>query len=119
MAKGEITHIEFPADDVERAKRFYSAVAGWEFSEMEGLPNYWLFRTAEGAGGGLGMRGETVGTVIRIYISVDKLEPAVAAAEANGGSVVTAPSDVPGQGRYAVLRDPEGSEIALWESLPA
>jgi predicted enzyme related to lactoylglutathione lyase len=25
MAKGEITHIEFPADDVERAKRFYAA----------------------------------------------------------------------------------------------
>ena len=119
MAKGEITHIEFPADDVERAKRFYSAVAGWEFSEMEGLPGYWLFRTAEGSGGGLGVRGESVGTVIRIYISVDKLEPAVAAAEANGGSVVTPPSNVPGQGRYAVLRDPEGSESALWESLPA
>ena len=35
MAKGEITHIEFPADDVERAKRFDSAVAGGEFNAME------------------------------------------------------------------------------------
>jgi predicted enzyme related to lactoylglutathione lyase len=116
MAKGEITHIEIPADDVERAKRFYAAVAGWDFSEMDGFPNYWLFRTSEGSGGGLGQRGESVGDVIRIYITVDKLEPAVSAAEANGGSVTTPPSDVPGQGRYAVIRDPEGSEIALWES---
>lgn len=116
MAKGEITHIEIPADDVGRAKRFYAAVAGWDFSEMEGFPDYWLFRTSEGSGGGLGKRGESVGNVIRIYITVDKLEPAVAAAEVNGGSVTTPPSDVPGQGRYAVVRDPEGSEVALWES---
>ena len=34
MAKGEVTHIEFPADDVERAKRFYSAVVGWDFGEI-------------------------------------------------------------------------------------
>ena len=119
MAKGEITHIEIPADDVERAKRFYAAVAGWDFSEMEGIPDYWLFRTGEGSGGGLGKRGESVGNVIRIYINVDKLEPAVAAAEENGGSVTTPPSDVPGQGRYAVIRDPEGSEIGLWESTTA
>lgn len=118
MAKGEITHIEFPADDAERAKRFYSAVAGWEFSEMEGFPNYWLFRTTDTSGGGLGTRGESVSDVIRVYINVDKLETAVAAAEANGGSVITPPSDVPGQGRYAAIRDSEGNEVGLWESAP-
>jgi predicted enzyme related to lactoylglutathione lyase len=119
MANGEITHIEFPADDVERAKRFYAAVAGWEFGEMEGFPNYWLFRTSETAGGGLGRRGDSVSDVIRVYISVDKLEPAVAAAEANGGTVITPPSDVPGQGRYAAVRDSEGNEVGLWEAAPA
>jgi uncharacterized protein len=119
MAKGEMTHIEFPADDVERAKRFYSAVAGWEFDAMEGFPNYWFFRTSEAAGGGLGKRGDSVGKVIRVYINVDSLEPAVAAAEANGGTVVTPPTDVPGQGRFAAVTDSEGNEIGLWESAPA
>lgn len=116
MAKGEITHVELPADDVERAKRFYSAVAGWEFGEMEGFPDYWLFRSSKASGGGLGKRGESVGDVIRVYITVDKLETAVAAAEANGGSVITPPSDVPGQGRFAAVRDSEGNEIGLWEN---
>ena len=37
MAKGTISHIEFPADDIERAKKFYAAVAGWEFNEMDGM----------------------------------------------------------------------------------
>jgi uncharacterized protein len=116
MAKGEITHLEIPADDVERAKRFYGAVAGWEFGEMDGFPGYFLFRTGEQSGGGLGRRGESVGNVVRVYISVDRLEDGIAAAEANGGTVTAPPSEVPGQGRYAVVNDPEGNEIALWES---
>jgi len=116
MATGTISHIEFPADDVERAKRFYGAVAGWEFSEMDGIPGYFLFRTSSEAGGGLGKRGESVGGVVRVYIDVDDLEAAVAAATANGGTVVTAPSDIPGQGRYAAVNDPEGNEIGLYES---
>ena len=116
MAKGEITHIEFPADDIERAKRFYSAVARWELGEMDGMPGYWLFRTGETAGGGIGKRGESVGSVVRVYITVDNLVSAVAAAEANGGALITPPSEVPGMGRYAAVRDSEGSEIGLWES---
>ncbi len=36
MAHGEINHIEFPADDPERAMAFYKAVAGWEFAAMDG-----------------------------------------------------------------------------------
>ena len=32
---------------------------------------------------------------------------------------MTSPAqDVPGQGRFAVVRDSEGTEIALWENLP-
>jgi uncharacterized protein len=116
MAKGTITHVEFPADDPARARRFYEAVAGWEFGEMPEFPNYYLFRTEEAHGGGLGRRNETVGPVIRVYITVDKLEDAVAAAEANGGKVLTPPTDIPGQGRYAAVDDSEGNEIGLWEN---
>jgi hypothetical protein len=119
MAKGEITHIEFPADDPERAKKFYNAVAGWEFGSMDAFPDYWLFRTSDQAGGGLGKRGQSVGNAIRVYITVDSLEKAVAAAKANGGTVTVEPADIPGQGRYAVVTDTEGSEIGLWESTPA
>lgn len=118
MTKGTITHIEFPADDVERARRFYAAVAGWDLSETEGFPGYFMFRSEEGHGGGLGKRGESVGQVVRVYITVDRLEDAIAAAEANGGSVIQPATDVPGMGRYAAVRDSEGSEIGLWENAP-
>jgi predicted enzyme related to lactoylglutathione lyase len=116
MATGQITHVEIPADDVDRARRFYGAVAGWEFSSMEGFPDYWLFRSGEGSGGAIGKRGESVGTVIRNYIEVASIDAAAEAASRHGGTVVTGRTEVPGQGFYAVLLDPEANEIALWEN---
>ena len=71
MARGEIAHIEFPADDLERAKAFYGAVAGWEFGQMPEFGDYELFRTGETTGGAIGLRGRSVGQAIRIYINVD------------------------------------------------
>jgi predicted enzyme related to lactoylglutathione lyase len=86
---------------------------------MEGYPDYFLFQSGEeGHGGGIGTRGEAVASTIRIYITVDKLEDAIAAAEENGGAVTSAPQDVPGQGRFAAVRDSEGTEVGLWETLP-
>ncbi len=117
MAKGEITHVEIPADDPERAKRFYAAVAGWSYDTMDGMPEYWMFRTSDESGGAIGTRGQSVGSVLRAYITVDRLEDGIEAATANGGSVVTEPTDVPGQGRFAAVRDPEGNEIGLWQTV--
>ncbi len=119
MARGQITHIELPADDVERAKRFYGAVAGWEFGESEGFPGYFMFRTGEGSGGAIGKRGESVGTVVRDYIEVDRVEDAVRAAEEHGGRVIERLVELPGMGRYAVVLDSEGTEIGLWETVRA
>jgi predicted enzyme related to lactoylglutathione lyase len=114
-----ITHIEFPADDMDRAKAFYAAVAGWEFQPMEGFPDYELFSTGEGTGGAIGARGTSTGQQVRVFITVPDLEQALAAAQEHGGSLVEGPVDLEGTGRYVVVTDPEGSEIALWQDPPA
>jgi len=119
MPGGRITHVEFPADDMERAKRFYSAVADWEFQPMEGFPDYDLFSTGDRTGGAIGARGTSTGNTIRVFITVDDLEGARDAAAANGGTIVEDVTEVPGQGRYVVAKDPEGTEIALWQDAAA
>src|SRR6476660_7843622 len=116
MAHGEINHIEFPADDPARAMRFYTAVAGWAFSAMEGMPDYWVFRFADGFGGGIGKRGVTTGQVVRDYSEVASIEDALAAAERTGGSVKEPTSEIPGLGWFAVVNDPEGNEVGLFQS---
>ncbi len=119
MAHGEINHIEFPADDPERAMRFYEAVAGWQFSAMDGMPDYWVFRSGEGCGGAVGKRGVSTGTVIRDYIEVDSIEHALAAAERTGGTTKEGKSEIPGFGWFAVVIDPEGTEVGLFQSSAA
>jgi predicted enzyme related to lactoylglutathione lyase len=116
MAHGEINHVEFPADDPERAKKFYGAVAGWEFGEMPEFPDYYLFRTSEGYGGAIGKRDVSTGHNLRIYIEVSAMDDALAAATANGGSVKESKTEIQGMGWFAVVIDPEGSEVGLFQS---
>ncbi len=115
MTHGQINHIEFPADDPERAMAFYKAVAGWEFSAMEGMPDYWVFSNGEGYGGAIGVRNGSTGRMIRNYITVDSIDDALAAAERTGGSVTEAKAEIPGMGWFAVVTDPEGSEVGLYQ----
>jgi predicted enzyme related to lactoylglutathione lyase len=117
MAHGQITHIEFPADDTERAQRFYSELCGWTFEGYEALPGYFLFNTGsiESAGGAIGQRGTATGDKLRIYITVDSIDEALAKVEGLGGKIVSPKSAIPGQGSYAVINDSEGSEVGLYE----
>ena len=108
MAHGEINHIEFPADDPERAKAFYGAVAGWEFSTMPDFADYYLFRTSEGYGGAIGKRDVSTGHILRIYIEVKSMDDALAAAERTGGTVKEPKQEIPGMGWFAVVIDPDG-----------
>ena len=98
--------------------RFYEAVAGWQFSAMDGMPDYWVFRSGEGYGGGVGKRGVTTGHVVRDYIEVNSIDEAVAAGQRTGGTVKEAKSEIPGMGWFAVLIDTEGNEIGLFQSAP-
>ena len=119
MARGEMTHLEIPADDPARAQRFWEGIAGWSFSSMEEFPDYYLFRTGPGQGGAIGKRGESAGSVVRNYVEVDSIDSTLAKVEELGGSVVLARTEVPGQGWYAVINDTEGNEMGLWENPPA
>lgn len=117
MAHGQITHIEFPGDDTDRAQRFYSELFGWKFEGYEQLPGYFVFSTGkiESSGGAVGQRGTATGEKLRIYVTVDSIDEALAKVEGLGGTIVSPKSAIPGQGSYAVINDCEGTEVGLYE----
>lgn len=119
MQHGDFTHIEIPADDPERAKRFYSEIFGWTFApEPPGFEGYHMFRTPAGeagAGGAIGKRGEMAPEKLRTYVQVDSIDETLAKVTELGGTVVEPRAEVPGIGWYAVFRDSETNEMALWE----
>ena len=48
---GEVVHVEFPSEDVDRAQRFWSSLFGWSFGDS-GMPgmDYRMARLSETAG---------------------------------------------------------------------
>ena len=121
MTHGDYNHVEIPADDMDRAKRFYASVFGWTFEAAPSFPDYFLYQTPSGegsVGGGLGKRSVTSEEEIRNYIEVDSVDRALVRVAEMGGSVLTGKSDIPGVGWFALVRDSEGNRIGLFEALP-
>jgi hypothetical protein len=124
MTHGTFVWNELYTRDVEKAKAFYAATLGWTF---EGMPmphqdrTYWVARLAgKPIAGLMDMRGivpdedppHWLG-----YIEVDDIDRCVATIEANGGSIVRQPFDVPNVGRIAIGADPTGAFLAWITSI--
>lgn len=104
----ELTLVEFPADDSERARRFWEGLLGQPFAErMEGEGRGRQTRE-EGVALGLHERGQGPGDRFSLpYFTVADLGEALARVEALGGEVVH-----PGE-KWAICRDSEGSPFGL------
>lgn len=121
MPHGDFTHIEIPADDLERAKRFYGELFGWSFQTAPGFEGYEMFTPPSGGeqlGGAIGQRGSMAPEQVRDYIEVSSIDETLPRVTELGGTVVEAKSEVPEMGWYAVITDSEGSQFGLWERMP-
>lgn len=115
MAHGDITHIDIPASDQARAMAFYSSVFGWSIAEIPGYEGYPMWRAPNGiSGGGIARRSAELATPLS-YVEVDSIDDAVARVESGGGQVVTVKTPIDDTSWYAVITDPEGNHIGLYE----
>ena len=100
--------IEFPADDPERARRFWEGLLGVALEPRSGAEGEgWQTR---GGGPALGVheRGRGPGDRFSLpYFAVDDLADALERVEQLGGTVIH-----PGE-RWAVCKDSEGSPFGL------
>lgn len=126
-----IVHFEIPADQPERAAKFYRELFGWEISRYENSADdregfeYWMVRTVPtdaegqptrpGVNGGL-MRRMMPGQTPVNYIGVANVDEFVRKAERLGAKVLMSKQPVPGMGWFAQLTDPEGNVFAIWQT---
>jgi uncharacterized protein len=108
--------IEFPADDPERARRFWSGVLGLELEpRREGEGEGWQTHTGAPAIG-VHVRGRGPGDSFSLpYFAVDDLVAALERVSANGGAVVHPPAGSPASAREArsrFRRSPRAGEQA-------
>jgi len=103
-----ITLVEFPADDLERAQRFWQGVLEVELEPRREGEGQGSQTHAGGAELGVHERGRGPGDRVSLpYFAVDDLESAIARVVELGGEVIH-----PGR-RWVICRDSEGSPFGL------
>ena len=110
-----VVHFEIPADDVGRAKTFYSKLFGWEIKEIPNM-DYWIITTSgeKAVGGGM-MKRQNSAQAITNYIDVPCVDKFSAEVERLGGKVVLPKTPVPGMGYFAICLDTENNAFGIWE----
>lgn len=124
-----IVHFEIPADNVERARKFYSTLFGWKIERIEvkkdgETMDYWMISTSS-EGNDNGKSPHLEGGLIKRqhpqqpnlnYISVSSIDEYSSKVKELGGKVVMPKTEITGYGFFAVCIDTENNAFALWES---
>ena len=109
----KIDYIEIPANDLAKAKTFYSAVFNWKFEDYG--PEYCAFNDGRLNGGFFRSQQHTStanGSAL-VVLYADDLEATLTRVEAHGGTIVRDIFAFPG-GRRFHFADSNGNELAVW-----
>ena len=121
---GNPVWIDFGSNDFEASKKFYTDLFGWTFEDGgEQVGHYNMIRK-DGAlvGGAMNTAGMTcpeggeIPSSWDIYLSVADVDATVERATGLGAQVIVPAGDAGPAGRFAVLLDPTGASIGLWQA---
>ena len=122
-----IVHFEIPASDPEKLSQFYTQLFGWkiEKTDMDGQPYYSVSTVpTDGQGmpnvpgainGGLAPRMMPNQPVTN-YVQVESVDQYAEKAKGLGAQVQMGKTPVPGMGYFAILTDPDGNPVGLWQT---
>jgi uncharacterized protein len=121
----KVQHFEIPADDMTRAKKFYSSVFGWAIKDVPGM-DYAMVDTVEtdenrqpigGTNGGIFKRNATYANVTSVTITVADADRAVKEVVKAGGKLLKEKQKFLNIGFVAYVEDTEGNTVGIWQSL--
>jgi predicted enzyme related to lactoylglutathione lyase len=109
----KLVHVEFPAQDMDRAERFWEGVGGWsiESAGMEGM-DYRMFQD-DGWGGAVYPKMDMDGPVI--YFGSDDIDADIAKVRELGGEGGDK-EPIPHVGWFARCKDTEGNSFSLFQT---
>ena len=115
--RGRFVWHELLTTDAAAATAFYPKVVPWKPQAWERDPTYTLW-VANGVpiGGLATLTDESATSRWVAYVGVDDVPATVARARDLGATVVTDATDIPDVGTYAMLKDPQGAEFAIYKS---
>lgn len=123
-APGTFCWLDLAAHDAEAAKRFYTQLFGWEAADNRYGPDegdvYTMYRlggkdVAASYGMDPNQRMMGMPSAWLCYVAVENADAAAAQAKSLGATVMADAFDVMDAGRMALVQDPAGALLALWQ----
>ena len=110
----KVVHVEFPAQDVDRAEKFWEGLGGWSIEDA-GMPgiDYRMFQEGDQGGAVYSMDGSMQGPIL-YYGSEDIDTDLAKVRELGGGAEEKQP--IPTVGWFARCKDSEGNPFSLFQS---
>ena len=121
----KVQHFEIPADNMARAKKFYSSVFGWKIQDVPGM-EYAMADSVEtdqnrqpigGTNGGILKRNTEYANVTSITITVEDADKTIQEVIQAGGKLVREKQEFGNIGYVAYVKDSEGNVVGIWQSL--
>lgn len=118
---GEFCWNELMTNDVQKCKEFYKALFGWETQEHNTEHfTYTLLKKGEKEIGGMMQipadHAKEIPPHWMSYIYVENIEESLAKAKSLGATIKRELTSCGEYGRFAIMQDPTGAHIAIWES---
>jgi len=114
---GAFSWADLATSDAASAKAFYTGLFGWDTVDNP-LPEGGVYTMASSGGRSVAaLYSSQAGqpTAWNSYVTVASADDAAEAARRHGGTVETEPFDVLEVGRMAVIEDPTGAFLSVWE----
>jgi len=111
-------HVELQTTDTKKARDFYNRLFDWklEDAQVPGFGTYTMIGVGEGTGGGMMQQMQPgAPSAWLAYVLVDDLKGATEKAKANGATVLRDITEVPNMGAFAIITDPTGANIGIWQ----
>jgi uncharacterized protein len=117
---GRFAWHELATTDPDAAAKFYPQLTSWTTEPMEGMPNYTLWMNGDSPVGGVlpladELKTRGVQTHWLPYVQVYDVDACVRQVGTLGGTVRMQPKEVPHVGCWAVIADPQGATIGVFE----
>lgn len=112
-----ISWVDLAAKDLDAAIGFYGGLFGWGSVSGGEVPYTILTAGDKPVAGAMALTPEMgeMPPVWSTYVNVADADATIAAAKAAGGAVFQEPFEIPDSGRIAVIADPAGAVICLFE----
>jgi predicted enzyme related to lactoylglutathione lyase len=121
-----ISHFMIPADNVERARHFYSTLLGWKIEPVQDTPGspgmeamqYHAVSTGAARKGTMntgGLYKRHMNEPVLDFVEVEDLDAVLPNVEKLSGKITMPKTDIPGVGMVVMIQDTEGNAIGIWK----